>query len=305
MMSIECMATIKFSRTLNILSTVFVLCVQGFSVFADIRKYSANPENSQWNMQQTTRLQCQLTHDIPRFGQAIFTRYAGKEKLMEFELDMLRLPAGYSVAQVKSVPPMWKPGVSEKSLTQMKLLKQFDGTITDDAAWTLLSELEKGFMPTFYYQDFHSKFDQISVGISSVNFPIAYEQFLQCSDDLLPYSFEDIALTVLNYQSNSDQLTKASQERLRQLAEYLKHDPNIDEVSIDAFTDSYGGRSLNYELSKRRAEQVKAFLLAQGVDESRFTVTGFGEKRHIASNETELGRAKNRRVVIRMARSSI
>lgn len=274
-------------------------------VSAAVRQYSATQDNSHWDMQQTTRLQCQLTHNIPRFGKAVFTRYAGKEKLMEFELDMLRLPSGYSVAEVKSIPPMWKPGISEKTLTQMKLLKQFDGTISDDDAWTLLSELEKGFVPTFYYQDFHSKFDQIAVGISSVNFPLAYDEFLQCSDNLLPYNFEDIALTVLNYQTNSDQLTKASQERLKQLAEYLKHDPNIDEVNIDAFTDSYGGRSLNYQLSKRRAEKVKAFLLAQGVDESRFTVTGYGEKRHIASNQTELGRAKNRRVVIRMARSAI
>lgn len=286
-------------------SVAFGISASLFYSNAAVRQYSATQDNSQWIMQQTTRLQCQLIHDIPRFGKAKFTRYAGKGKLMEFELDMLRLPTGYSVAEVKSIPPMWKPGVSEKTLTQMKLLKQFDGTITDDDAWTLLSELEKGFVPTFYYQDFHSRFDQIAVGISSVNFPVAYDQFLHCSDSLLAYNFEDIALTVLNYHSNTDQLTKASQERLKQIAEYLKHDPDIDEVNIDAFTDSYGGRALNYQLSERRAEQVKAFLLAQGVSESRFTVTGYGEKRHISSNQTELGRAKNRRVVIRMARTSL
>lgn len=295
--------TLPAARLVGVLILFYSLGLA--SSHAAVRKYAANQDNSHWDMQQTTRLQCRLTHNIPRFGKAIFTRYAGKEKMMEFELDMLRLPSGYSVAEVKSIPPMWKPGVSEKSLTQMKLLKQFDGTITGDDAWTLLSELEKGYVPTFFYQDFHSRFDQISVGISSVKFPMAYDQFLQCSDNLLPFDFEDIALTVLNYHSNSDELTKASQERLKQLAEYLKHDPNIDEVNIDAFTDSYGGRSLNYQLSKRRAEKVKAFLLAQGVEESRFTVTGYGEKRHIASNQTELGRAKNRRVIIRMARSAI
>lgn len=295
----------RIGKAIVYASVAFGISSSLFYSTAAVRQYSATQDNSHWIMQQTTRLQCQLTHDIPRFGKAKFTRYAGKGKLMEFELDMLRLPTGYSVAEVKSMPPMWKPGVSEKTLTRMKLLKQFDGTITDDDAWTLLSELEKGFVPTFYYQDFHSRFDQIAVGISSVNFPVAYDQFLQCSDNLLAYNFEDIALTVLNYHSNTDQLTKASQERLKQIAEYLKHDPEIDEVNIDAFTDSYGGRALNYQLSERRAEQVKVFLLAQGVNESRFMVTGYGEKRHISSNQTELGRAKNRRVVIRMARTSI
>ena len=142
--------------------------------------------------------------------------------------------------------------------------------------------------------------DKISVGLSSAKFKKAYQDFVTCVGNLLNYSFDDIAYTVLNYQTNSDNLTKASQKRMDMITEYLSLDPTLELVLVDAYTDSYGGRWPNLKLSERRAAKIKAYFEENGVDPNRIETKGYGEKRHIASNNTILGREQNRRVVIRM-----
>lgn len=164
----------------------------------------------------------------------------------------------------------------------------------------MLSELEQGMSPTFYYDDWYSERDKISVGLSSVKFKKAYQDFVGCLGNLLNYNFDDIAYTVLNYEFGSDKLTKSSKRRMAMITEYLSLDPELDLVLIDGYTDSYGGRDTNRKVSIKRANQIKGFLVSSGIDETRIEARGFGEKRHVASNGTVIGREKNRRVVIRM-----
>ena len=76
----------------------------------------------------------------------------------------------------------------------------------------------------------------------------------------------------------------------------------FDKTLVDVYghTDSTGGESYNLDLSNRRADSVTRYLTAQGADPRRFYSVGFGESRPIASNETEAGRAQNRRVEIKL-----
>lgn len=279
-----------------------LLCLVSCQSFADVRHYQASIDSSKWQFSKQTRLQCRLEHAIPRYGKAVFSSAAGRSLNLNFALDMLRLPDNYSFAKVSSVPPSYRPGVASKSVTEMKLLKQFDGELTQKPAWILLNELEKGMTPTFYYQDWYSQFDKVVVGVSAVNFHQAYDEFLLCLDNLLPYSFEDISLTVLTYQKNSSELSKSSKKRLAMIAEYLKQDVELELVLVDAYTDSYGGRFHNQELSKKRAAAIQSFFVEHNVDKDRVKIEGFGEKRHIASNQNIIERSKNRQVVIRMQR---
>lgn len=268
----------------------------------NVRHYAATLEQSNWSVKKATALQCELSHNIPNFGEALFVSQANKELNLQFELKMIRLPDEYGLAKVLSVPPNWRAGEGAKTISELKLLKQFDGGLPKKQAWTLLTELEQGFSPTFYFADWHSPFDQIAAAINPVHFDDPYQQFSQCMASLLKYSFEDIALTVLNYQSNSDELTRESQVRLNQIAEYLKHDKAISSVSIDTYTDSYGGRWINDELSRKRAATLKAFFVAAGIDTKVIRTEGFGEKRHVAPNETNRGRGVNRRAVIQLVK---
>ncbi|WP_416308121.1 flagellar protein MotY [Neptunicella sp. SCSIO 80796] len=267
---------------------------------AGVRHYNASIESSDWKLQDSSRLQCTLKHPISGYGDALFTSYSGKQLNMEFELDMMSLPDTYSVAAVYSVPPRWMPGAMQRPIAQMTVRKQYDGDLPKQAAWTMLSELEKGYWPTIYYQDWYNSYDKVAVGLNASNFMPVYKQFVECVSNLLPFSFDDIAYTVLNYKKNSSDLTKQSKRKLEMIGQYLQEDTNMELVLLDAYTDSYGGKSTNYQLSVNRADTIKTFFTDNGVDASRIEITGHGERRHIADNTTELSRAKNRRVVIRM-----
>jgi len=80
------------------------------------------------------------------------------------------------------------------------------------------------------------------------------------------------------------------------VATLREYDQTIIEVA--GHTDSKGSDSYNQQLSVRRAEAVGNYLMGRGVMRERFIITGAGESRPIASNETEAGRAQNRRVEI-------
>ncbi|MFC0679302.1 OmpA family protein [Lysobacter korlensis] len=69
-------------------------------------------------------------------------------------------------------------------------------------------------------------------------------------------------------------------------------------VEVAGHTDSKGADAYNQQLSMRRADSVANYLMGRGLMRDRFIVTGAGESRPVASNETESGRAQNRRVEI-------
>lgn len=96
---------------------------------------------------------------------------------------------------------------------------------------------------------------------------------------------------------DSYSLTPASQENLMKFAEILKEYPDTD-IMIEGHTDNRGSRSYNQGLSERRAQSVRNYLRMQGVSESRMQTIGYSFDRPVASNDTEEGRAKNRRVEI-------
>jgi len=278
------------------------LCLVSWQAAATLRHYAAKVENSDWQLAEQSRLRCALNHALPGYGTAIFSSMASKQLNMEFELDMLQLPKSYGMAQVYSVPPRWMPGQVTKTIANMDIRKQYTGDLPEQAAWTMLSELEKGFWPTIYYQDWYNQNDQVAVGLNASNFAEPYQQFAQCVANLLPYSFDDIAYTVLNYNFNSAELTKYSKQRLAMIADYLKEDTDLELVLVDGYSDSYGPSSINQQVSVKRAVEVKEFFRSMGVAPERIDVTGHGERHHISPNTNESTRAKNRRVVIRMAK---
>lgn len=294
-------AAIKLCGLLCVLSVV--TGTEAASNRQNVRQYAATLDNSAWSVKTATALRCELVHAIPHFGEARFVSTASKETNLLFQLKMQQQPDSYSLAEVLSVPPSWRAGEQSKALADMKLLKQFDGDLPKQQAWTMLTELEQGFSPTFYFDDWYSPYDKIAAQLNPIHFGPSYQQFNLCMAGLLRFTFDDIALTVLNYQSNSDALTRDSEARLQQIAEYLKHDKSIAAVDIDTYTDSYGGRWINEELSRKRAKALKDFLVSAGIDEKVIRTEGFGEKRHVASNDTQRGRATNRRAVVQLKRA--
>ena len=74
----------------------------------------------------------------------------------------------------------------------------------------------------------------------------------------------------------------------------------IEAVIVEGHTDDQGATAFNQKLSEKRAEAVKAELIANGVDASLIKTVGYGESKPVASNATREGRAMNRRVEIKV-----
>ncbi len=105
----------------------------------------------------------------------------------------------------------------------------------------------------------------------------------------------------VTFASGSDQLDMAaSDEQLNNLVEILKAYPNV-KLKIGGYTDNTGSESANQKLSQRRAEAVVTALVGKGVEADRLDGEGYGSQFPVASNDTEEGRAKNRRMALRVS----
>jgi OOP family OmpA-OmpF porin len=101
----------------------------------------------------------------------------------------------------------------------------------------------------------------------------------------------------VNFAFNKADLTAESRPVLDGVAAGLKNHPRV-KVEIQGHTDSVGADAYNLKLSQRRAESVRAYLISDGVSDEQLVAKGYGESQPIASNKTDEGRAKNRRVVM-------
>lgn len=104
-----------------------------------------------------------------------------------------------------------------------------------------------------------------------------------------------IVLEGINFASGSAKLTANSKTILDKVVRTLRENPEI-EVEIRGYTDNTGSYEGNVRLSQKRAEAVRDYLIANGIEASRIVAKGYGPANPIADNSTPEGRAKNRRI---------
>lgn len=105
-----------------------------------------------------------------------------------------------------------------------------------------------------------------------------------------------VLLEDVNFKRGTAELEgETTEASLSDLAAFLKENPEI-KIRINGHTDNVGDPGLNKQLSLERAGSVRNFLIEEGVDFERLRISGWGGTRPVASNATEAGRARNRRV---------
>jgi outer membrane protein OmpA-like peptidoglycan-associated protein len=106
-----------------------------------------------------------------------------------------------------------------------------------------------------------------------------------------------LTLGDVQFAPNQETLTPETTRKLSPLVTILKEQPKRH-IRIEGHADSTGEESYNLDLSQRRADAVRDFLISNGIDATRITARGYGETEAMASNDTTAGRRENRRVEV-------
>jgi OOP family OmpA-OmpF porin len=101
---------------------------------------------------------------------------------------------------------------------------------------------------------------------------------------------------VVEFEIDSFALTAKGRSLLDEVLAALDGAPDDIRIQIAGHTDNNGSDAENLLLSQRRAQAVLDYLVANGQDPERFETIGYGESQPVASNDTEEGRARNRRI---------
>jgi outer membrane protein OmpA-like peptidoglycan-associated protein len=110
-----------------------------------------------------------------------------------------------------------------------------------------------------------------------------------------------IKLNNIYFDFDRFELKPESYSELDRVVEFLNQNPEI-KIEISAHTDASGSDDYNLSLSQKRAQSAVDYIISKGINRERLTAVGYGETKPISDNETEEGRAKNRRVEMRIVK---
>ena len=105
----------------------------------------------------------------------------------------------------------------------------------------------------------------------------------------------------MTFETGKSTLKPESAEQLKNIAEILKAFPSVN-IKLGGYTDNTGDANANLKLSGDRASTVKAELVKLGITDARLESEGYGQENPVATNDTEEGRAANRRISVRVTK---
>lgn len=147
------------------------------------------------------------------------------------------------------------------------------------------------------YWGYHKVFSTLSVPGRDSNL-IALGHY--DTSDLFPWSdVEDTFKRPILFAYNEATIQPESEHIIDEIVDVLMSKPSI-RLEIQGHTDNIGGIEFNQNLSERRAKAVMDALISKGIEERRLRYRGFGYSQPVASNDTEEGRAQNRRTVFKV-----
>ena len=283
---------------------LFLFAVSGMltEALAIERRYIASLEESLWEMTVTTPIYCEMTHVIPNFGKAVFSRAAGR-KLQLRLITQQRFAKGVAV-EFLSESPDWKPIGSKFSLANLKTSGgETIVEVPESAARFAYLELHDGFHQGFYFPESKNLYDSMVVMMSTVRFRSAEPDFEQCVRGLYLENFEEVKFARIHFD-HDEEFPRIDEEdhAFTRMLDYLMVDPSIREVVISGHADHTGSLCYNDSLSARRAWYVYDLLLGQGVDPKLLRVDFFGERKPLRPGKSVSDLAANRRVSVELRR---
>lgn len=260
--------------------------------------YNADVGQADWRVS-ASPFECRVTQAIPVMGEARFMQRAGDKLRFEVEASS-ELPMRDN-ASVNLVAPVWNDFLNGREVHQFAIERRDRVRFDDALSKQLLEGLLLGYSAEI--RDLSpSATRKDRVAVVPVRFRSAYREFQDCMAQLLPYNFEQIERSKITFTSGGYKLSEADRELLRNVARYVKADPEVNAVYIDGHTDNVGDRNDNFELSRQRAEQVALYLIQQGVNPDFVALRYHADFYPVKPNTNANNRSLNRRTTVRLAK---
>jgi len=146
------------------------------------------------------------------------------------------------------------------------------------------------------------KYKELTQKVDYSQFKVPNEPGKFSFDVIIKYEPSKL-ITLDNVYFDTDKATikPESYKQLNELADLLKEKKDL-EIEIAGHTDNVGNEEYNQDLSQRRAEAIKSYLVKKGANAQHIRAAGYGDQQPIASNATPEGRAKNRRIEVRITK---
>tara|TARA_R110002110_G_scaffold166602_2_gene367348 strand:- start:107035 stop:107913 length:879 start_codon:yes stop_codon:yes gene_type:complete len=286
----------------SIFTCLACLMLIPFTIQAKI--YQAPFDHAKWELS-SSKLQCTMKHKIPGYGVAIFETKAGERQTFTLETIIKQFKA--KKAKIIDSSPKWKTkqhgGTVNKTLASVKVSASNKPIhLTKLTSYEMLGALAEGREP-YIRIDNATQAPDDRVVLSSAGFQKTYQNYLQCVDELVLYPYKKVKKSTFFFYSGSLALPEEAKKKLDSIIEYVNSDENIYRINLTGHSDSKGGYLINRQLANERMWAVKDYMVMEGgVDPDIFTLKGYSDRMPIAPNKTKEGRAKNRRVELKLYR---
>ncbi len=267
------------------------------------RRYLTPMEQSKWTLTTDSPVLCQIEHEIPRFGKAVFYQHSGRAlglKLVSNHHYKKDLAVAF-----RSASASWHPTRNQAMLGDSVTTGGNNPLldITDNSARHAYFELQQGYQPSLFFIDEEDGSNAVSVVLSTVRFRDVEADFGRCLTRLHPRNFNDVKTARVHF--DFDEEFPRVEEEEKALAEqlaYLEADPSVKRLVISGHADFKGSECYNDTLSARRAWYIYDYLVQSGIEPSMLEVKFYGETRPIDEGRGDEARARNRRVTVELVK---
>ncbi|WP_297526943.1 OmpA family protein [Thiohalobacter sp.] len=260
------------------------------------QRYAATLEEARWQVERGTG-ECGLVHDIPRLGRVRFHQRSGRP--LEFTLGVALSPDRHDVARVAAVPPPWKHDAMPRELGTLRIDRSVQPIHAGRTlARRLLMELEQGMFTEFHYRDWADARDEVTVVVSPVRFREVLPAFQDCVAGLIQLDFDPLAEYFIPFRTDSYRLHRLTRRQLDRIVAQYRKRGDVGRIVVGGHADERGTEPYNEVLARKRAEEIRRYLVSRGIPYSRIEVRSYGERWPANPGKDPQALAENRRATI-------
>lgn len=257
--------------------------------------------SNEWSIK-TNKTECLINIKDKEIGTYKIKTKSGRNKTLSSQFTSYLKKYNSKYMTIKSVSPLYAMSKVNKNLFSKKIYHGFNVDFDEKETSIILNELEKNNFVFFYYITNYNKniiFKPLN-DYEFKNFNDIYVKFKKCTHELYYYNFNDIKRTIIHYDKKEyiDPDLKDKKE-IDKIINFLKESKKqINRIVINSYTDKKGLLEDNENLSKKRSEYIKEYLINSGIDNVDYILNNNGEKRNVSGNSTAEKRKNNRRTII-------